>query len=246
VSTRKYYGRLDSRWVRVIILVSELGVGNCAGYRSPSAETGDSKAMKQDKKEKQRVPSGSGDAGAAVSPCGPVPGGGPGHSLEALRSADLGAVAGEVQPALEGAGKAAAGIHKWSQETGLTGAVFDSKRYGLGGGTCVEELEHMVADTFPHGSGDHSFKVEVQRLTEVTPAKIGEAFDAWVRRGPEEEHAVAELAARIAAGSGKHSNLQVFVVKGGIASTRNAGVALVDPATRETIWFFGHAVRAMV
>jgi len=245
VSTKKYYGRLHSRSVRVIILVGVLGIGDCAGYRSPSEQTGDPKKMKQEKKETQRGPAGKGDARAAVPSCGPGSGGGSGRSLEVLRSAELTVVARKVQPALDGAKKAAAGIHKWSREKGLAGAIFDSKRYGLGGGTCEEELEHMVANTFAPGSGDQSFKVEVQRLTEINPAKIGESFDAWVRRGTEEERAVAELAARIAAGSGEHPNLQVFVVKGGVPTARNAGVALVDPATRETIWFFGHAVRAI-
>jgi hypothetical protein len=74
-------------------------------------------------------------------------------------------------------------------------------------------------------------------------AKVAAAFDAWVRGGAEEERAIAELAGRIGAAGGRYPKLQLFLVKGGGATARNAGVAMVDPDTREAVWFFGRAVR---
>jgi hypothetical protein len=152
--------------------------------------------------------------------------------------------AGEVQPALAGAAKAASGVRNWSpNEKGVAGSSFGSRRYQLGGGACVQELEQMVARELASGAHEPKSIVEVRRLTEVDAAKIDATFDAWVRGGKAEERAVAGLSEQIAAAGRKHHNLQLFVVKGGLDTARNAGVSVVDPGTREAIWFFGRAVR---
>ncbi len=176
--------------------------------------------------------------------CTPVPGAAPGGSVAEPRSADLAAVGRAVHAALEEARVAAAGIRRWDRETeGSAGATFGTSSYRFGADSCAAELERMAAGTFAPESGDAAVHAEVRSLAAADANAIGAAFDAWLRSGPAEDSTVAVLAERIADSAAAHADLQVFVVKAGGATARNAGVAVVDPRSREAIWVFGRAVR---
>jgi hypothetical protein len=176
--------------------------------------------------------------------CAPVPGAARGGSIAEPRSADLAAVGRALPGDLKRARAAAAGIRRWDRETeGSAGASFGTTSYRFGADSCAAELERMAAGTFAPEGADAAVHAEVRSLAAADANTIGAAFDAWVRSGPAEDRAVAALAERIADSAAAHADLQVFVVKAGGATARNAGVAVVDPRSREAIWVFGRAVR---
>lgn len=180
------------------------------------------------------------DRMAAARACDPVPGASPGGSVSELRSPDLSTAGRTLGAALEEANGAARGMRRWALEEGAAGATYATSSHRFGGGGCVTELERMVTETFAPSDGAVS---EARLLTEIDATKIDASFDAWVRDRPAEDRAVAGLAERIEAFAGARPDLQVYVVKGGSAVARHAGVAIVDPRTREAIWIFGRAVR---
>lgn len=181
---------------------------------------------------------------AADQSCAPDPGASPGRALAEPASADLSALGRTVRPALAAANAAAAGVRRWDAEAdGSAGATYDARSYRLGSGECVSELKQMAAAMLAPDPADASAFAEAHRLIRVDATEIGASFDAWVRSGPEEDRAAADLADQIAGFAAAHADLQAYVVRGGGATARNAGVALVDPRSREATWLFARAVR---
>lgn len=181
---------------------------------------------------------------AAGQSCAPDPGASPGRALAEPTSADLSALGRVVRPALDAAKAAAAGIRRWGAgEDGSAGATYDARSYRLGPGGCVSELEQMAAAMLAPDPTGSASRAEALQIVEVDAAKIGASFDAWVRSGPEEDRAAADLAEQIARFAAAHADLQTYVVRGGGATARNAGVAIVDPRSREAVWIFARAVR---
>jgi hypothetical protein len=181
---------------------------------------------------------------AAGQSCAAAPGAAPGRAVATLASADLSGLKRAVQPALEAAKAAAAGIRPWGgADDGSAGATYDVRSYRLGPGECASELEQMAAGMAASEPADANAFAEARPFGRVDVAEFTAAFDAWVQRGPEEERTAAALSQEIARFAAAHADLQAYLLKGGGATTRNAGVAIVDPRSREAVWLFARAVR---
>lgn len=220
--------------LRVVLCMTVLGMVGCGGQQGIASDLnqGGSDTMTEETKA------------AADQSCAPVPGASPGRALAEPTSADLSALGRVVRPALDAAKAAAAGIRRWgAEEEGSAGATYDARGYRLGAGGCVSELQQMAAAMFPAVPADSASYAEAREIAGVDAGQIGASFDAWVRSGPEEDRAAADLAEQIAQFAAAHADLQAFVVRGGGATARNAGVAIVDPRSREAVWLFGRAVR---
>jgi hypothetical protein len=220
--------------LRIVLCIAALGMVGCGGQQGIAGDPnqGGSDTMTQETKA------------AADQSCAPAPGASPGRAVAAPTSADLSALGRAVGPALDAAKAAAAGTRRWdAAEDGSAGATYDVRSYRLGPGACVSELEQMaVAMLAPQPAGSAP-SAAVRQIAGADATEIGASFDAWVRSGPEEDRAAADLAEQIAGFTAAHADLQAYVVRGGGATARNAGVAIVDPRSRETVWLFARAVR---
>jgi hypothetical protein len=133
-------------------------------------------------------------------------------------------------------------VRRWPE--GTEGATYDVRAYRLGAGSCGDELQVMVTDVLGPSPDDDMWYVEARPLRYVEATKIDAAFDADSRSGPREERAVVRLAETIEAFVAAHPDLRVFIVNGGwgdAVGARDAGVAIVDPDTREALWICGAA-----
>lgn len=184
------------------------------------------------------------ETNAARQSCTSAPGAAPGRAVPAPTSADLSGFGRAVQPALDAARAAAAGVRRWGgEDDGSAGATYDVRTYRLGPDECVSELEQMAAGMTASEPADASVFAEARPIARIDATEIGASFDAWLRSGPEEERTAADLAGEIARFTGAHAGLQAYIVRGGGATARNAGVAIVDPRSREAVWLFARAVR---
>src|SRR5262245_34924853 len=86
------------------------------------------------------------ETNAARQSCTSAPGAAPGRAVPAPTSADLSGFGRAVQPALDAARAAAAGVRRWGgEDDGSAGATYDVRTYRLGPDECVSELERMAA-----------------------------------------------------------------------------------------------------
>lgn len=220
--------------LRIVLCMTVLGLVGYGGQQGIAGDLnqGGSDTMTQETKA------------TADQSCAPVPGASPGRALAEPASTDLSALGRTVRPALDAAKAAAAGVRRWEAGAdGSAGATYDARSYRLGPGECVSELKQMAAAMVGPGPADASAFAEARPLARVDATEIGASFDAWVRSNPEEDRAAADLADRIAEFAAAHADLQAYIVRGGGATARNAGVAIVDPRTREALWLFARAVR---
>jgi hypothetical protein len=220
--------------LRIVLCMTVMTMVGCGGQQGTAGDLnqGGSDTMTQEAKA------------AADQSCAPVPGASPGRAVAEPASADLSALGHAVRPALDAAKAAAAGTRRWgAEEDGSAGATYDARSYRLGPGACASELEQMAAAVLapdPAGSASHA---QARQIAGADATAIGASFDAWVRSGAEEDRAAADLAQQIAGFTATHADLQAYIVRGGGATARNAGVAIVDPRTREAVWLFARAVR---
>ncbi len=189
-------------------------------------------------------PTANAESSEASSACAPRPDAAPGGLIDAATSAALVAAGPSLEENLEGAANAARGVRRWNREGGgAAGAVYATQSYRLGPEACVDELVQMARLTLAGGPDAESFQGRARPLQADEPAEIEAAFAAWVRSGPEEEAAVAALARQLAGFGTEHPDLLLFGVDGEAVKIRHAGIALVDPRTREALWVYGRAVQ---
>ncbi|RLB53030.1 MAG: hypothetical protein DRJ42_13095 [Deltaproteobacteria bacterium] len=192
------------------------------------------------------------DDGEAAAPqeatiCGPESGATSTARVRSLRSRDLRAVQRAVRAPFMAAKRSAAGLHRQRPYRGRYGTTYRRVTYRLGGGACAGELENMVTDLLGPSPMDPVFYKHAVRMTLVDAAHVDAAFNASDNYGASEAAAKADLARAIAAEVAAHPELLVFVVDGGwgdAVGSREAGVAIVDPRTREALWVFSEDIWA--
>jgi hypothetical protein len=179
-------------------------------------------------------------AAASAQTCDPSPGAPAVRGIRRFASPTLQSLRRTIRSPLAAAKRSAPGMRRWPE--GMEGSTYDVRAYRLGARSCGEELEAMVTDVLRPSPDDFVWYVEARPLRYVEARKIDAVIDADRRSGRREERAVRRLAETIESFVAAHPGLRVFIVNGGWADAvgaRDAGVAVVDPDTREAIWIFG-------
>jgi hypothetical protein len=177
---------------------------------------------------------------ASAQTCDPSPGARAGRTVRRFTSPSLRSLRRAIRSPLAAAKRAAPGMRRWRE--GVEGSTYDVRAYRLGARSCGEELKAMVTDVLRPSPDDFVWYVEARPLRYVEAPKIDAVIDADRRSGPREERAVRRLAETIESFVAAHPGLYVYIVNGGWADAvgaRDAGVAVVDPDTREAFWIFG-------
>jgi len=183
-------------------------------------------------------------APASAQSCDPAPGARRGRVVQRLRSAELTDVRRALAPLLARAQAAAPGIRRWDAHSGAEGSTYATRSYRLGPEGCGAELEGMGRRMLRPDPDDFVFYSEARPLVYVEAPKIDASFDADRRTSEAETSAVGLLAKEIETLVSARPDLVVFIVAAGWADAvgaRHAGVAIVDPRTREAVWIYGQA-----